>query len=385
MKRIHESSTSALEQVDILELADRFNSEFAKDGWIATSSLSAEVMRQALANTEAGKPDQADKTILEWFTEDRIRLFAIQASRPFNKARGRVDQLEEALTLTMERRYMAAVPLILIACDGLASDVLGTSPFEKNADLRVFDSVVGHSTALPALIGTLAKGIRKSSNKALDVPFRHGILHGRSLGYANEQVCYKAWLLMIAVVDWAVDKRNEGARREEHEDDQNLDLRSVVDRLRNNAADREALDAFELVEWRGPYEDTTKPDEPPYAFCEFLNAWKGKNFGTMAGRAVNVRNESHARLAGSIRRDAELVELLAFEIFSVQQTALCRSEAVVFMRGATFGGGSEGQFKLLAFRLKPDGTPAMSGEEGTWHVQQKCIFDLMHQRVSPVQ
>ena len=162
MKRIHESSTSALEQVDILELADRFNSEFAKDGWIATSSLSAEVMRQALANTEAGKPDQADKTILEWFTEDRIRLFAIQASRPFNKARGRVDQLEEALTLTMERRYMAAVPLILIACDGLASDVLGTSPFEKNADLRVFDSVVGHSTALPALIGTLAKGIRVS-------------------------------------------------------------------------------------------------------------------------------------------------------------------------------------------------------------------------------
>ena len=89
---------------------------------------------------------------------------------------------------------MAAVPLILIACDGFVSGVLGTSPFEKDADLSVFDSIVGHPTSLPALIGMLRKGVRKTSDERLDVPLRHGILHGRSLGYANRRVCYKAWI-----------------------------------------------------------------------------------------------------------------------------------------------------------------------------------------------
>ncbi len=385
MKRILESSTSALEQVDLLDLPDRFNSEFAEEGWIATSSLSVDVMRQALAYRKGGQPDQAEQTIFEWFSEERIRLFAIQRSKSFNKARGRVDQLVEALALTTEQRYIAAVPLILISCDGFASDVLGTSPFEKNADLSVFDSVVGHPTSLPALIGKLAKGVRKSSDQTLDVPLRHGILHGRSLGYANKRVCYKAWMLMIAVVDWAVDKQSEDDRRKEHEEDHNLSWRDVVGRLRKNAADKEALDAFEPVEWRGPYDTTTRRDEPPYAFWEFLSAWKEKKFGTMAGRAVNMRDESHARLAGSIRRDAELVELSAFEIFSVQQTGLCRLEAVVFMRGTTLGRRVQGRFKVLAFLLKADGNVAMPTENGTWYVQQKCIFDLMHQRTSSVQ
>ena len=270
MKRILESSTSALEQIDLLDLPDRFNSEFAEEGWIATSSLSVDVMRQALAYKKAGQPDQAEQTIFGWFSEERIRLFAIQRSKSFNKARGRVDQLDEALALTTEQRYIAAVPLILISCDGFASDVLGTSPFEKNADLSVFDSVVGHPTSLPALIGKLARGVRKSSDQTLNVPLRHGILHGRSLGYANKRVCYKAWMLMIAVVDWAVDKQNEDDRRKEHEEDHNLSWRDVVGRLRKNAADREALEAFEPVEWSGL---TTKRQDGmnhPMHFGSFL-------------------------------------------------------------------------------------------------------------------
>ena len=383
-ERMVERATAILEDVDLLKLPDRFNAAFARDGWIATSSLSADVMKQALGHWEAGQTEEAEEVILEWFTEANIRQFAIQGSRRFNKTRGRIDQLKEALALTAEERFMAAVPLILIACDGFVSEVLGTSPFEKDADLSVFDSIVGHPTSLPALIGMLRKGVRKTSDEPLDVPLRHGILHGRSLGYANRRVCYKAWMLMIAVVDWAIDKRDEAARREAREEEQNLSWRTLLGRLQKNAIQRKAIDTFTPIKWRGPYHEDAARDEPPYAFWEFLHGWRRGNFGVMAGRAVNTGGESHARLAGRIRRDAELVELLGFEIHSVEQTALCRSEAQVVMRGRAFGRRVEGRFRIGALRLTAEGDMAMPGEAGQWYIQPRCIFDLMHERTIPI-
>lgn len=122
-------------QSDILTLPDEFNAQFAKDGWIATSSFSPDIMRSALKEMREGNADAAETEILSWFTEERIRLFAITRGKRFNETQHRYHQMVEALTLYSEERYVSAVPLILIICDGLASDVLGTSPFEKDADL----------------------------------------------------------------------------------------------------------------------------------------------------------------------------------------------------------------------------------------------------------
>ncbi len=111
---------------------------------------SLKVLRMFERLYEAGKNLQAEDEIIAWFQEDTINRFAIVRAKRFNKAGNRWHQLREALKLTFEERYWSAVPLILIACDGFASDVLGTSPFEKDADLTAFDSITGHSNSLPA-------------------------------------------------------------------------------------------------------------------------------------------------------------------------------------------------------------------------------------------
>ena len=209
LDKIYSAADNMLQEEDILTLPDRFNEAFACDGWIATGSLSPNTMRNALRLYESGRIQEAEEELLAWFQEDRINLFAIMRAKQFNKAGKRWDQLREALKLTFEERYWSAVPLILIACDSFASDVLGTSPFEKNADLTVFDSIVGHPDSLQTLIKQLAKGVQKSSDEDMTLPLRHGILHGQSLGYANRVVCMKAWLLMIALVDWACDKASK--------------------------------------------------------------------------------------------------------------------------------------------------------------------------------
>jgi hypothetical protein len=382
-KRIVESADQALSQVDILDLPDRFNAAFVDRGWIATSSLSLEVMRAALKSHEAGNTDAGEAIILDWvLMSDTINLSAIMRSKAFNVAQDRWHQLREALALTQEDRYWSAVPLILLASDGFASDVLGTSPFEKNADLSLFDSMVAHPTALPALIAHLTKGVRKSSDDLLSLPLRHGILHGRSLGYANRTVCGKAWMLMIALVDWAADKRDEEARRAKNEARRSTDWRAISASLKKNQADKRAIEAFVPLSWDGPFDSELSESDPPFAFHEFLAGWEARNFGLMAKRAVNITQQKQGHLAGRMRADTEHIQLTAFKILSVKQTTVARAEARVFMLGKTLKGEVKGEFAILAFRHTASGDVAMPNDAGVWHVQQGCVFDLMHNRTA---
>ena len=381
LERIHQAADDVLQQSDVLTLPDRFNDAFARKGWIATGSMSVDTMRAALELYEAGKNQQAEDEIIAWFQEDTLNLFAIVRAKRFSKARNRWHQLREALKLTFEERYWSAVPLILIACDGFASDVLGTSPFEKDADLTAFDSITGHPDSLPFLIKEITKGVRKSSDEELTFPLRHGILHGRSLGYANRIVCMKAWLLMIALVDWACDKSNEEERIREQQSAEDVTYRDLAERKRKTQADKRPMEAFEPWESLGPFNDSVDGNSPEFAIMDFLTCWKARNYGKMAER-VNLMQHSITKMAGELRHDAEFIELTDFEIRSVRQSSVVRVDAVVFLKGRTPNRDVEGEFQVVAFRHTTEGEIAMPNDPGLWFVQQACIFDLMHGRTN---
>ena len=380
LNKLYQAADDALKRSDILNLPDRFNTAFSGAGWIATGSMSADTMRKAVELYESGSKQEAEEALLAWFQEDTIDMFAIQRAKRFNKSTNRWHQLREALKLTFEGRYWSAVPLILIACDGFASDVMGTSPFEQDADLTVFDSVVGHPTSLPFLIGKLTKGIRKSSDDEITLPLRHGILHGRSLGYANRIVCMKAWLLMIALVDWAHDKSNENDRKREQQSTSEVSFRDVVKGLLKLEEDKRAMAAFEAREIIGPFNDNLDADSPEYAILEFLTRWKDRNYGRMAERAVNWPRQSIGKLAGQLRRDGEIIELHEFEVHSVRRSTIARADATAFLKGKTPSGDVQGEFQITAFLHTENGDIAMPSTQGKWLVQQACMFDLLHGR-----
>ena len=374
--KIHGATSDVLKQSDILTLPDRFNSAFASAGWIATGSMSAAVMRKAVALHEAGKGQEAEQEILAWFQKDAIALLAITRAERFQRKTSRRHQLHEALELTFEERYWAAVPLILIACDGFASDVLGTSPFEKDADLTVFDSVVGHPSSLQHLIELVTKGVRASSDAELTLPLRHGILHGRSLGYANRVVCMKAWLLMIALVDWAGDKTSEDERRRRQEAEAAVSLGDVLQTFRKLDDDKRAIEAFQRQETTGAFDGGLEEDSPEFAVVQFLTHWKARNYGKMAGHVVNLPKLSVNAIAGELRRDTEFAELTEFEVRSVRHVAVARAEAAVFLKGTTLTGEIEGEFPIVALKFTADGDAAMPSDAGKWCVQQRCIVDF---------
>ena len=378
--RIQRSAMEVLRQSDVLELPDRFNDAFADRGWIATQSFRVDTMRRAVDLHGEGRLEDAEREILAWFDEDNINLFAINRSKRFDATGRRWDQLREALRLTMAERYWAAVPLILIACDGLASEVLGTSPFEKEANLTVFDSVAGHPNSLPTFIAKMTKGVRKSSSAEMTLPLRHGILHGRSLGYANRVVCMKAWLLMVALVDWACDKATEDERAREHRSRQDLGWGGIAERMRKTQADRWAMDAYEPRTNAGPFDHDMDPDLPESAILEFLTCWQVQNYGHMAKHAASLVQKPVSKLAGDLRANGELARLTRFDLRVVRQPTVALAEADVYMEGVVPKGTVRGLFRVLAHRNTEDGNVAMPSDPGRWYVKQSCMVEFMQGR-----
>lgn len=384
MQKFKSTTDELIANADILELPDRFNSAFSDKGWIATGSFTLDVMRTAVDLHQQGKPQEAESAILDWFTEDNIRLFAIKRARRFHTAHLRDGQLEEALRLYLEERYMAAVPLILIACDGFASDVSGNSPFEKNADLTCFDSITGHQTSLPALMKLFVQGVRKSTDVELDIPKRHGILHGRSLGYANKIVCAKAWLMMVALVDWANDKSSEESRIEERRKKENTSLRETLEQSQRIQNDKKQIEAFQPSENNGPFTGPYEANTAEHALQEFLEGWKNRNFGRMAAHAVNLTRKPLNKMAGEMRDMAERVALDEYEIIRIRHSAIARCDVRVKIRATartTSNKSISGYFSISIFHNTSDGKIAMpSDKDCIWAVQQGCIYNVMNEK-----
>ena len=272
-----------------------------------------------------------------------------------------------------------AVPLILIACDGFASDVAAVSPFEKDADLSCFDSITGHGTALPTLIKLLSKGVRKSRDDVINLPLRHGVIHGRSLGYANRKVCAKAWLLMMALVDWAHDKSSEADRKSEHDERKNRTLRDDLKQIRKSKEDKRAINAFEPYEVVGPPEAPFASDGPELAAMDFLSGWKARNYGKMGKVAMNPMNSSVNKMAGEMRNMCEFVDLLDYEIKSIRHSTLVRCDVRIWVRAKTFAKQVNGEFELYLLRCTRGGVVAMPNDEGCkWVVRPNCIYDVMN-------
>lgn len=378
MTSFKNSVDELMASADILELPDRFNAAFANQGWIATGSLAADTMRTAVELHAEGNIEQADSLILDWFTEENIHLFAISRARRYHVAHLRNEQLEEALRLYLEERYIAAVPLILIACDGFASDVSGISPFEKNADLTCFDSIAGHHTSLPALMKLFVQGVRKSTDAELSIPKRHGILHGRSLGYANKSVCAKAWLLMVALVDWAADKSSEEARIEERRKKESVSWRDTLETSRRIQVEKKIIEAFKPNENSGPFVGPYDLGSAEYALLEFLEGWKKRNFGRMSKHVINMTKKPANKMAGEIRDMAEFVTLEEYEIIRIRRSTVARCDVRIRLQAKALTKTVSGEFNLLLFRYDANGDIAMPTDQGCiWAVQQNCIYSVM--------
>lgn len=349
---------------------------FAERGWIATSSLGIDVMEDALRLGARGDLNAAEELLAGWFDEEKLRIFAILRSRRFHRVPEREEQLEEAIRLHHEGRYWSALPLILIAADGFASDVAGYSAFKEGADLSAFDSVVGHPTSLPNLIRAVTRTRRKSTAEPVPLPYRHGILHGQDLGYADRVTCAKGWMLFVALVDWAIDKQSESERRKKDDERRSFTWQKAIESMQRNKATRDALDAWTPREVAAPLPEPLDPASPEAALLSYLEYWKAGNYGGMGQFSVNFVGYSPGKLAGQARSDAGPVQLIGHTFLRLEQSTPVMARGEVRLRLKGFDREAEEVLEIGCLRLLPDGDLAMPNDpEGRWLVKQKVVWD----------
>ncbi len=285
--RAEEASKLASEVAGHLDLADRFNFLYVKRGWVAHGSMKHQALLDAIRLGEAGDCERGEEILASIYDEEHLThtLMRMGSLEHFS------DRLELA-TLAKEDylagRYHASVPVVLTLIDGLATDAAESNEsfFSERANLTAWDSVEGHPTALPALKNAMCTPRQKRRTESIWIPHRHGILHGRDLGFANQVVAAKCWGTLFALGEWAR-RIEQGKRRAPPPEPQKGLLarwRSFTQQINNQQRWREwrstSLRVGVDFPATGSIEDY-RAGTPERLLVEFLTAWLRRDYGAM--------------------------------------------------------------------------------------------------------
>lgn len=321
----------------ISTLPDRFNSHFAKLGWIAHESMNPQLMEKTVTLADEGNIDEAERILSNHFTSTEIRWLKnrFRVLPAFSK---RFELIEKAYKDTLERRFHSCIPLLLTIIDGAVNDISKSKGFfSENTELKAWDSVASHSSGLTTIKDIFNTSRKKTNCEEIFLPYRNGILHGRDLKFDNEYVTGKCWSTLFAVNDWA------RALKEEKENppilEKQLTLSESWKELKKSVVEyqdwkiKHDLKQKEIENWKPRENINVEPlnfneFSPEKTALDIAESWKNKNYGNIAklihrfsDKKINISTE-----AGKLRRELGCTKLISFNIKSVKDEAPAISE-----------------------------------------------------------
>lgn len=199
---------------------------FAPLGWAPSGAMPLNAYTAALAAIATDGEDAAEQILVEaWDNQHRLKRPVQQISvlgRPsadYNDLfRCRSRLLAKAYDHHRNGAYEASVPIVLAQIEGFVADVTDGRMFfsrhpSRAADVIDATAIASLHEALPVVRGYFSESMNHTADKGS--LSRHGILHGRELGYATRINSIKAFVLLQALVEWAQPRvRAEAERRE---------------------------------------------------------------------------------------------------------------------------------------------------------------------------
>lgn len=319
----------------LAELPDRFNQTFAERGWILYDFMNLEVAKTALAQAEAGDLDRAEMILVDYYDSTCIKqqLWCLKGVKAFQP---RMRLALKAAEDYEQERYHACIPVVLALLDGFVSDVHEDKCgfFSDNVCLEAWDSIAAHNQGLGILTRVLGKGRRKTYIEQITVPYRHGIMHGRDLGYDNKLVAAKAWAALFATRDWAIRVERETSAPPVNQP------RVTMSQLFKNIWELEQRKKT-ARDWgprtiRPGYDvPTSGPPEayevgtPERILVEYLTWWKQLNYGNMSHILPNHPHETDASLPALVRGEFSDRRLQSYELSEIRDLGPGISEIIV--------------------------------------------------------
>ena len=351
---------------ELAELPVAFHESFAELGWLISESTSLDTARAALSAQAGGRIDDAEDLLAADYEGDKLH-FVVKRLCQTPGFKLREAQLQEALTLTHEARFLAAAPLLLIVADGVGEDVFKKSIFSEGVNLEELHSLAGHPDALPRLVKQMCRTRRKTSEKYVSFPYRNGILHGRDLGYGNRLITAKCWSFLCNIADVI---RAREAKRSLHTAPQ-PSFSEILDRHANTKDQKERINAWvprpiskdRINVFADQVTNDAASDEPESALAEFLWAWKENNFGRMGALTVYFDNRPVNRRAGEIRKTMNGLTLIDAVIICIEDKTPAITEITVDLTFVNDLGEQSDRFTFSMNCVGDDGELAVHGDK----------------------
>ena len=199
------------EMEELLLCAARANQQFSPLGW-GVANMPVPVLQSELRLAEDDLP-AAERALADAWTSGHVdrgisRMKAIYARMEpdgvSDVRRERWNLVQEAKRLHFEERYRASVPLILANIEGFVADAEAGRLFftvkqTRKMDMHDPQRLSGMVCALTTLHALYTTGVGVTT--AGSVLSRHGIMHGRVLGYGDKVTSAKCLTLFDAVAD----------------------------------------------------------------------------------------------------------------------------------------------------------------------------------------
>lgn len=203
----------------MVDEAEAIAEALAPLGWPMFELAPVDEYRAAAALVRSGRSDEAEALLTQTWNEDDClqlrfvnRVFSLYSGDEERQqiALERQRHLTEALDLHREERYAAAISMTLAQIDGIFMDMIGANAGDffnpKNPHLVDDLTLGGHPLGLKALSQLLGKGVKNTTTG--DDLKRHGILHGRVLGYDTLRNSTKTLVAAITVIEAVRPKAN---------------------------------------------------------------------------------------------------------------------------------------------------------------------------------
>lgn len=317
---------------ELAELPVAFHESFAELGWLISESTSLDTARAALSAQAGGRIDDAEDLLAADYEGDKLH-FVVKRLCQTHGFKLRKAQLQEALTLTHEARFLAAAPLLLIVADGVGEDVFKKLIFSEGVNLEELHSLAGHPDALPRLVKQICRTRRKTTEEYVSFPYRNGILHGRDLGYGNRLITAKCWSFLCNIADVIRAREAKGSLNRAPQPsisellDKHADTLDQTERIATwvpRPISKNRINVF-----ADPGSGVVDAHEPESALSEFLWAWKGNNFGRMGELTVYFDNRPVNRRAGEIRKTMNGLTLIDAVIVCIKDKTPAITEITV--------------------------------------------------------
>lgn len=357
---------------EMTSLPGRFNAALGPRGWIAYERMNHELLRQATELAEGGRFEDVETLLVDALDEESLR-FQLKSMTAVAAFQPRADLLDLAAADFHAGRYHAVVPVVLAQIDGIVADVAGRTLFTKTKDilpkLIAWDSISAREGGLPDLVELMASPRHQTTAGPIDVPYRHGILHGRDLGYATRLVATKAWAALFSLREWAI--KYERGETSPPPVEPAPSLRETLRKLAEVERQRQEIKAWQPRTDIEPPAEGTEPKEgtPEAAIAAWLRAWQARQFDEMAAWTQVRRKLRQAQLASQLESMFGFRELDGFRIAQIRDVAAALTEITAELRFV----GSEPSVLMTANVVFEDaqGNPVVRGTgPGTWGVNE---------------